>query len=148
MYIYNVDSTCIVHAKLDYCNSLFLKIDITQINRLQAIHNALARAVNKTPKHHHITPVLNKLHKLKISERIEYKALSLTYNTLQSSQPSYLRQLFTIQSPRSTRCSSTLTLLRPSVTSSLKFADRSIAIAVPPIWNKTPPAFRHISEPI
>src|SRR6218665_1615079 len=87
----------LVHAKLDYCNSLFLNIDVTQINRLQAIQNALAHAVTKTPKHHHITPVLKKLHWLKIPQRIEYKVTSLTYNTLQSSQPSYLRQLFTIQ---------------------------------------------------
>jgi len=41
-----------------------------------------------------------------------------------------------IQTSRSTRSSSAITLLRPSVTSSLKFADRSIAIAVPPLWNK------------
>src|SRR6218665_58621 len=93
-------ATSIVHAKLDYCNSLFLNIDVTQINRLQAIQNALARAVTKTPKHHHITPILKKLHWLKIPQRIEYKVISLTYNTLQSSQPSYLRQLFTIQPPR------------------------------------------------
>src|SRR6218665_2176952 len=70
----------------------------------------------KTPKHHHITPILKKLHWLKIPERIEYKAISLTYNTLQSSQPSYLRQLFTIQPPRLTRSSSALALFRPSVT--------------------------------
>src|SRR6218665_2223215 len=90
-------ATSIVHTKLDYCNSLFLNIDVTQIKRLQAIQNALTRAVTKTPKHHHITSVLKKFHWLKIPERIEYKAISLTYNTLQSSQPSYLRQLFTIQ---------------------------------------------------
>src|SRR6218665_226890 len=88
-----------------------------------------------------------KLHWLKIPERIEYKAISLTYNTLQSSQPSILRQLFTIQPSRSTRSSSTLTLLRPSVTSSHKFADRSIAIAVPPLWNKLQPALRRLSHP-
>src|SRR6218665_2875987 len=132
-------ATSIVHAKLDYCNSLFLNIDVTQIHRLKAIQNALARAVTKTPKHHHITPVIKKLHWLKISERTEYKVISLTsltYNTLQSSQPSYLRQSFTIQPPRSTRSSSTLTLLRPSVTSSLKFSNRSIAVAVPPVLNK------------
>ena len=33
-------ATSIVHAKLDYCNSLFLNIDLTQINRLQAIQNS------------------------------------------------------------------------------------------------------------
>src|SRR6218665_2631221 len=142
-------ATSIVHAKLDYCNYLFLNIDVTQINRLQAIQNALARSVNKTPKHHHITPVLKKLHWLKIPQQIEYKVISLTYNTLQSSQPSYLHvlQLFTIQPPRSTRSSSTLTLLRPFVTSSLKFSNRSIAVAVPPLWNKLPPALRQISDP-
>src|SRR5688572_3761632 len=112
-------------TKLDYCNSLFLNIDTTQINRLQAVQNALARAVTKTPKHHHITPVLKSLHWLKIPERIEYKVISLTNNTLQTSQPSYLRQLFTIQPLRPTRSSSSSSL-SPSVTSSLKFANCSI----------------------
>src|SRR6218665_36419 len=140
-------ATSIVHAKLDYCDSLFLNIDLTQIIRLQAIQNALARVVTKTPKHHHITPVFKKLHWLKIPERKEYKVISLTYNTLQCSQPSYLRKLFTIQPPRSTRSSTTLTLLRPSVISSLKFSNRSIAVAVPPLWNKLPPALRQISDP-
>src|SRR6218665_135500 len=96
-------------------------------------------------KPQNITPVLKKLHWLKIPERIEYKVISLTDNTLQSSQRSYLRQWFTIQPPRPTRSSSTLTLLRPSVTSSLKFSNRSIA--VPPLWNKLPPALPQISDP-
>src|SRR6218665_673590 len=73
--------------------------------------------------------------------------MSLTYNTFQSSQPSYLCQLFKIQPPRSTHFSSTLTLLRPSVTSSLKFSNPNIAIAVPPLWNKLPPVLRQISPP-
>src|SRR6218665_1793465 len=52
-----------------------------------------------------------------------------SHKTLQSSQPSDPHQLFTIQPPRSTRFSSTLTLLRHSVTSSHKSSNRSIAIA-------------------
>ena len=39
----------------------------------------LARAVVKAPKFCHITPILRSLHWLKITERIEYKLLSLTY---------------------------------------------------------------------
>src|SRR6218665_4127440 len=74
-YIYSLK------AKLDYCNSLFLNINITQINRFQLMQNAHASAVTKTPKHHHITPVLKKLHWLKIPERIKYNAISLTYST-------------------------------------------------------------------
>src|SRR6218665_654200 len=74
-------ATSIVHAKLDYCSSLFLNIDLIQINRLQAIQNALACALTKTPKHHHITSVLRTLHWLKIPERLENKVMSCTYIT-------------------------------------------------------------------
>ena len=65
------------------------------------------------PRHHHITPVLKSLQWLKISERIHFTVLSLTYNSLQFSQPTYLRELFTIQPTRSTRSSSCLTLSTP-----------------------------------
>src|SRR6218665_135262 len=68
-------------------------------------------------------------------------------NTLHCSQPSYLRQLFTIQPLRSTRSSSTLTLLRPSVTSSIKFSNCSIAIAFPLFGKKLPLVKPQISDP-
>ena len=90
-------ATTIVHTKLDYCNTLFLNIDITQINRFQAVQNALARAVTKPPKHQHITPVLIKLHWLKIPERIEYKAISLTYV--------YITHFIPLRTPISVSCS-------------------------------------------
>jgi len=99
----------IVHSKLDYCNSLFLNFDFTKYS----IQNSLARSVTRTPRHHRITPVLKSLHWLKIPEFIHFKVLSITYNSLQSPQPTYLRQLFTIQPTRSARSSSCLTLSRP-----------------------------------
>src|SRR6218665_3267669 len=132
-------ATSIVHSKLDYCNSLFLSLDSTQMHRLQLIQNSLARAATRTPRHHHITPVLKSLHWLKIPERIHFKVLSLTYNSLQSSQPTYLRELFTIQPTRSSRSSSSLTLSRPPVTSHLMFSNRAISITAPRLWNDLPP---------
>jgi len=104
-------ATSIVHSKLDYCNSFLLNLDSTQIQRLQIIQNSHARAVTRTPRHHHITPVPKSLHWLKIPERIHFKVVSLTYNSLQSSQPTYLSELFTIQPTRYTRSSSCLTVL-------------------------------------
>src|SRR6218665_2046349 len=80
---------------LDYYNSLFYSINSSQIKRLQTIQKALVRAVTKTPKHHHITPILKSLHWLNVPQRIHYKIASLTYNTLQTSQPYYIRQLLT-----------------------------------------------------
>ena len=67
----------IVHPKLD-CNSLYYSLPKSQIIHLQQIQNSLARADFKSPKSCHIIPILHSLHWLKITERIDYKLLSLT----------------------------------------------------------------------
>ena len=65
--------------------------------RKERVENmAYTKFTRRTPRNHHITPVLKSLHYLKISERIQFKVLSLTYDSLQYSQPTYLHQLFTI----------------------------------------------------
>jgi len=92
-------ATSIVHSKLDYCNSLYYRLPKFQINRLQHIQNYLARTVVQAPKFKHITPILKSLHWLKVSERIEYKIISLTYKILNATQPSYLYDLVSIQPP-------------------------------------------------
>src|SRR6218665_3439790 len=102
---------------------------------------------HRPPRHTQITLVLKSLHWLKITDRIHFKVLSLTCNSLQSYQPTYLRQLFTIQPIRSTRSSSCLTLSRPSVTSHLMFSKRAISITAPRLWNDLPPQLRTISSP-
>jgi len=66
-------------GKLDYCNSLYHNLPKSQITRLQhqQTQNSLARAVIKAPKFSHTTPILRSLHWLKVTDRIEYKLLSL-----------------------------------------------------------------------
>jgi len=98
------------HSKLDYCNSLYHNFLNCQLNRLQQIQNSLARAFVKDPKSTRITPILKSFHWLKVNERIEYKLFSLTYKVLTTAQPSYLRNLISLQPPRSTRSSSVVTL--------------------------------------
>ena len=86
---------------------------IWQITRHQQIQNSLARAVVKAPKSSHITPILRSLHWLKVTERIEYKLLSLNYTVLTTTRPSYLHNLITVQPLCSTRSSSLVTLVHP-----------------------------------
>jgi len=64
---------------------------------LQLIQNSLVRAVVKAPKSCPITPILRSLHWLKITERIEYKLLSLTYKVLTTTQPPYIHHLISVQ---------------------------------------------------
>ena len=135
-------ATSIVHSKLDYCNSLYYNLSKSQITRLQLIQNSLARAVVKSPKSCHITPVLRSLHWLKINERIQYKLLSLTYKVLTTNQPPYLHHLISVQPPRSTRSSSLVTLSRPQASSSLRITDRSFRYASPWLWSQLPSSLR------
>jgi len=90
----------------------------------------------KAPKSCHITPILRSLHWLRITDRIKYKLLSLTYKVLTTTQPPYLHNLISIQRPRSTRSSSVVTLARPPSSSSLKITDRSFRYASPCLCNQ------------
>jgi len=51
-------TTSLIHSKIHLSNSLLLNVPATQANHLQPVLNSAARAVTKTPKFHHITPVL------------------------------------------------------------------------------------------
>ena len=135
-------ATALIHSKLDYCNSLFLNLPAYQLNRLQLVLNCAARAVTKSSKFCHITPILKSLHWLKISERIRYKILSITYKCLLSNKPAYLRNLLTVQSTSATRSSSVITLKRPRNISRLKLSDRSFSLVAPALWNSLPKEFR------
>ena len=79
-------------------------------------HYPLARAVTKTPKHHHVTPVLKSLHWLKVLQRIHCKIVSLTYK--HSSNLSTLLHLPTSHHP-TTRVYSLIIISVPISPSSL-----------------------------
>jgi hypothetical protein len=93
-------ANALVHSKLDNCNSLFLNVPANQLDCLQLVLNSAARAVTKTPRFHHIThitPILKALHWLKISQRMHYKIISITFKCIISNKPTYLRNMLIIQ---------------------------------------------------
>ena len=82
---------------------------------------------------------------------IEYKLLSLSLS-LSLSLTKFLQLLnlaifttlsvITLQPPRSTRCSSVVTLSRSPTISLLKITDHSFTYASPRLWNQLPDSFR------
>jgi len=83
---------------------------------------------------------------LHLNERIKYKVLSLTYKSLKTGQPFYLRSLLSFPSHRCrpTRSSSHITLNRPSLTSRLKIANRSFYHSATVLWNNLPSHLRQV----
>jgi len=112
--------------------------------------NSLARAVVKAPKFTHTTPILKSLHWLKINERIQYKIIYLTFKLLYTTQPPYLYDLISLQTPRNTRSSSVVTLARPPTRSLLKITGRSFRYASPYLWNQLHHSLRqpHLDLPL
>ena len=74
-------ATSLVHSKLDYCKSLYYNLPQSQLKRLQAIQNSLARCVTFSSRFQHIIPGLKSLHWFKVEQRIQYKLISLTYSS-------------------------------------------------------------------
>ena len=63
------------------------------VSLLELLHQA-ARILTRTPRCDHITEVLINLHWLKVTQRIIYKILILTYKSfVDLSAPLYLREL-------------------------------------------------------
>jgi len=124
--------------------SFLLNLPATQTNRLRLVLNSAARAVIKSPKFHHINPILKPLHWLKINKRMKYKVLSLTYKFLKTGQHSYIRSLLSFPSYRRTRSSSLITLSRPSLISCLKIANRYFYHSAPVLWNNLPSHLRQV----
>jgi hypothetical protein len=89
--------------KFDCCNSRLLNLPSTLTKRLQLVIKATVRAVTKTPKFLHISPILKSLHWLKIILRIQCKVLH-------SGHPSYLHSLLSLKRNCSTRSFSLFTL--------------------------------------
>jgi len=135
-------ATSLVQSKLDYCNSLYIGLPKSELNRLQNIQNTLARVVANKRRQEHITPTLKSLHWLRIPERINYKVLSLTYTILETSKPAYLSSLLTLQPPRSTRSAKLITLYHRSVTSNRAILNRSYSHCIPKLWNSLPAELR------
>ena len=98
LLLYDACST-IIHAhiscQLDYCNSILYNVPKSKIDRLQRLQNQCARILTKSPCREHNTPVLKKLHWLKIQDRIIilYKILMLTYKSYYNMAPPYLCEL-------------------------------------------------------
>ena len=80
----------LVLSRLDYCNSLFSGCPQYLLDKLQKVQNAAARLACKATKFDHIHPILETLHWLPVTHRIQYKILTICFNSISGTAPQYL----------------------------------------------------------
>ncbi len=132
----------VIHAfitsRLDYCNSLYVGLDQSSLQRLQLVQNAAAQLLTGTKKYEHITPVLASLHWLPVRFRIEFKILLIVFKILHGLALAYLSELLHVHTPvRALRSSNQVLLDVPRARLKNK-DDRAFSVVAPNLWNRLP----------
>ena len=87
----NTIACSVVSSRIDYCNSIFTGMSSSNVGALQRVQNFAARVVSGVGRSEHITEHLRKLHWLPVRHRIDFKLATVTFKTIKSSEPDYLR---------------------------------------------------------
>ena len=100
---------------------------------------AAARLIYCSPRHYHISPLLRRLHWLRIEWRINYKVCLTVFKELHGQAPEYITELCTLdrtqRRPLRSASTSLSRLLVPQRAHKSAFSDRAFAVAGPLQWN-------------
>ena len=120
-----------------YCNSLLYGTTSQNIQRLQLLQNHAAKLVYNKSKFTRVTPLMDDLHWLSISKRIEFKTATLAYKALHNEVPVYLSELLHIRQSTYNLRSTTRIVLTTTRTRTTA-GRRAFNIAAPQSWNSLP----------
>lgn len=92
----------LVISKLDYCNSLYMNLPKTRLNKLRSVLNGAIRFIyNISDRTVDLVPYYKKAHILPLDQRIFFKVCLLAQKTLYGFSPDYMRELVEIDVPLS-----------------------------------------------
>ena len=92
----------LIVSKVDYCNSLFIRLPNVILKKVQSVLNRAARLIFNLPPRVPTTSSLIELHWLPLKARIEFRIGLITLKAMKFNQPSYIRELLSFSSHEST----------------------------------------------
>ena len=132
----------LIVSRVDYCNSLYLRLRNYLLKKLQSIMNKSARLIFSVAPRVPTTRFLIKLHWLPIKARIEFTICLIVFKALRFGQPKYIADML---SPPVTISHLTLRsdddpyrLHEPRAVDEWAFAERSFVYTAPWLYNGLP----------
>ncbi len=124
----------LVLSHLDYCNIVYLGLLTKDLTKLQRVQNMAAKTVLQAGPRDNSTDCLRDLHWLPCKSQIIYKVCLLVHKAIYGIAPQYLKDIFVKRSQkgRTHDC-----LLVVPYTARKTFADCSLSVARPKLWNQT-----------
>ena len=124
------------------CSSHFFNCSHWQPVALKALHNCIIFGAGRRV---HTSPLLKQLHWLPVSERIQFKTLTLVFNAFKGQVPVYIQDLLTSHShTENTRYlrshANEYTLVQNRTHTS--HGDKAFSNSGPMLWNKLPDTLR------
>jgi len=124
------------------CNSALAGVAKVYLKKLQSVQNMAACMVSGLHQSEHITPVLEDLHWLPVSQREVFKTALMVWKCVHGVDPACLSDLCVpvtaISGRQHLRSAVTVTLLVPRARTAT--GERSFAVKGPATWNRQPPA--------
>ena len=134
----------LVLSRLVYCNSLLSGCPQYLLDKLQKVQTAAARLVCKAKKSDHIHPILETLHWLPVTHRIQYKISTICFSSISGTAPQYLSDLLQPYTPaRQLQSVSDTQTFFTSCVNTKTFGERSSSYAGPSLWNNLPQTLHH-----
>ena len=122
----------LVLSKLDYCNALYYGINKKELALLQSVQNAAIRLIDGKRKYDRIplTPLYNKLHWLRIQERIIFKLCLIMHKCVWGSAPEAFAEMVMLSDARTSKVDEKDFLSG--------YGKRAFSCAGPKLWNSLP----------
>ena len=142
----------LVISKLDYCNSLYMNLPKTRLNKLKSVLNGSIRFIyNIKDRTEELTPYYKKAHILPVDQRIFFKVCLLTHKAVHGFSPDYIRELVEIDTPtdstntRSKVAGDRFRLKTPKMAKN-KVDGRRFSNYAPTAWNTLPFSIRCLED--
>ena len=131
----------VISNRMDYCNSLFHKIDKSNIEKLQKVQNSAARLIVRKRKRESISATIKELHWLRVESRIIFKILLLVYKSINGTSSKNIELEF-----KSHNCREEDFLMLKTHFYKTKYGKRTYKYNAPRLWNALPLHIRTVDN--